>query len=254
MSWEKNEQALCRMILERKIATGVDSEDEFESFQGFVAAARSFEKAGLIQGLKTRNESMTGRSFIIFVSWQIPAAEISTKQRQWLILRFFATMSKEDATKLFPPTEDHFCGLAGNLGQISLVCAALAERGSIVWHSCLDGGGSGRISSRGMLEVEFDAQQPTTSSSVVNIDNRNQSISVGTVKNSGELALGHNARVNKEVLAHELSALLQAIQSGHGSQEEKQSVRRVLGDFLKHPLVVAITGGLAGTISGLIDQ
>lgn len=250
MSWEKNEQTLCRLIHDR-ISAASAQDEKFEEFQGFVKVVKAFERAGLIESLRLLPETITGRNYVHHASWKIPASDVTTVQRQWLILRFFGTKARENESQHFQPSVDTFAGLAGSQSEINRACDHLKKSSYIEWtpgYGC----GIGMITDLGVEASEHGIEAlrtPPPSAAIPPIvihqnDNRNQSISVGSVNSGGgDVALGHHATINKEVLTEELSKLILAIQQAPGTKEEKLRLVGHLKTFLMHPLVANLLGG-----------
>lgn len=259
MSWEKNEQRLCSLIQERRSAVTAENED-FPPFQDLVAALKEFERAALIEHLDIKYESMTAHRYAHHASWRNPATKVTIGQRRWLVLRFFATRARENDSQMYGPSADFFAGLAGDERDITKVCEYLRDRGFMTWNPLLSGSGFGRISDQGheALEIGLDAlktQHLGTGVAAINIlnDNRNHSVSVGAITTvDGAVTVGQRVTINNELLTEELKKLIQAVEAGQGSEQEKITALRPLREFLSHPLVTAVVGGAVAGSLGLI--
>lgn len=257
MDWDQGDGRLCSLICDGKTISTVQGGD-YRAFQELAASLRAFESVGLIEALHTEPESHTGHRYTATAGWRIPPAvavcQISIAQRRWLLLRFFAAKFEEGAHhQLHAPTQDAFAGLAGPNARIEQAGTWLAQHGFIMWQTFLSDGGVGQILEKGHEALDHGLSMLTERQGAVmqHIDQRNLSINVGTLNaGAGDIALGQNATINKQVLAEELGNLIRAIQQGPGDAEEKRTLISKLKALLEHPLVVSVAGGIAGAIVG----
>jgi len=256
MSWEEGDGKLCQMISNGRIAAGAEG-DDYKSFQGLAESLRAFQSVGLIENLVTEPEHCTGHGYIAMARWRIPPevmnGKITSGQRRWLLLRFFAECDEEDEGQLFAPDQDTFARLAGTTSKIGKAGCWLRENGFIHWEEFLSDSGAGWILDKGYealdhgLDMLSERRMP-----IMNVvDQRNQSVNVGTLNaGAGDLAIGHNATINKQVLAEELAKLFEAIKQAPGDEVEKRTLLTGLKKSLAHPMVNTVTGGM---LSGILS-
>lgn len=256
MDWDQGDGRLCSLICDGKTISTVQG-DDYRAFQELAASLRAFESVGLIEALDIKSENHTGHRYPARAGWRIPpgvtAGQMTIAQRRWLLLRFFAAKFEQDANQLYAPTQDAFAGLAGSNARIEQAGTWLEQHGFIMWQSMLSEGGYGRILEKGHEALDHGLAMLTERQGAVmqHIDQRNQSINVGTLNaGDGDLVIGQNATINKQVLAEELGNLIRAIQQGPGDAEEKRTLISSLKGLLMHPLVVSVAGGIAGAIGG----
>lgn len=156
-----------------------------------------------------------------------------------IVLKRFYERRRENERSLIVLTKDDFDeNLSRN--EIISICGQLAEKRLIdSWQQNMQGGGPqyghGRISAFGIDVIEGSATPPIA----ITID---QSRNV-TVSGSQNVQIGDS---NSMDLAYVFNQLSQAIEESNGSEEEKREAQSQLKEFLSHPLVAAIMGGLAG--------
>jgi len=248
MIWQNGDGKVCKMIRDRRTGAQAEGED-FESFQRFVASLRDFERVGFVEQVSELQEHHTGRRYVATASWKtnpsILAGSISTSQRRWLLLRFFAAKFAEDDSQFYFPLPDEFSDLAGATGRITQVCEWLREKGFIAWQPMsADVGGCGQILEKGHEALDHGLEMLTERTPMQSID---QSINVGTLNaGSGDLAIGPGAAINKQVLADELTKLISAVKDGPGDEGEKKTAIARLTSALAHPLITSVVGAIVG--------
>lgn len=254
MTWETIDKTVCEFIKAGRTMASADNSG-FPVFQEIAAAIDAFQGAGFLENVKVDRESRTGNRHISFVSWTVAlavAAGITSKQRRWLLLRYFAAKAADGhSSAMYSPTPEDFAGLAGNQDRIDQACKWLQEKGCILWATSLSPGGSGSIQECGFeaLENGIESLGEGTSAMVQNID---QSTTIGTLNTGGgDVAVGANATINKQMLTDELIKLVEAIKASNSPEGEKRSVLQHLKSALEHPLTVGIAGGIAQSIPGL---
>lgn len=255
MSWEEGDGKLCRLIREGRFACTCEDATKLASFQKLAASIRAFEAVGLVSNVGEHRESQTGHNYIDVVKWRniptVTTCDITSAQRRWLLLRYFKNVASNNASRLLSPDEDTFAGIAGTCDRIEHAGNWLRDREFIHWMTFLSSGGAGRILDKGYealdhgLDMLSEGRMP-----IMNVvDQRNQSVNVRTLNaGAGDLAIGHNATINKQVLAEELAKLFEAIKQAPGDEVEKRTLLKQLKDLLAHPMVNTVTGGMLGGI------
>jgi hypothetical protein len=255
MFWTKRDHLVCKLISEGR--SGFQAPDkELDDYRGFFAALLGFEKVGIVTNVDPHHENYTGKRFISAVTWSTPPSMVdgvNPPQRRWLILRFLAAMEKENHNELFSPEEGQFYGLAGPLHDIERACQWLSEEGFIKWTPSLHGGGVACITDKGHEALEHGLEMLAgkvrlTPAIMQHVD---QSVNFGTFNaGQGDIAIGPGASINKQVLADEVSKLIQAIQQGKGDSKEKQGAIAQIKAAFSHPMVTTLVGTLLGAAVG----
>lgn len=246
MSWENGDGKVCEMIRDRRVGAQAEGSD-YESFQSLVASLRAFEAVELLEQVQVDHESRTGRGDASAARWKIhPAAaagSITTSQRRWLLLRFFAAKFDEDDCQFYIPQQDEFVGVAGPAGRIAHACEWLQGQGFIRWQGMVvPEGGCGQILDKGHEALEHGLDRLTERTPMQSID---QSINLGTLNaGSGDIAIGSGATINNQVLADELTKLIRAIENAPGDESEKRTLILRLKSVLAHPMITSIAGAL----------
>tara|TARA_R110001583_G_scaffold83750_1_gene220909 strand:- start:1875 stop:2642 length:768 start_codon:yes stop_codon:yes gene_type:complete len=255
MFWTKRDQLVCKLISDGK--SGFQAPDkELDEYRGFFAALLEFEKVGIITGVDTQKENHTGKRYISAVTWTTPPSMIDgvkTPQRRWMILRFLAAMEKENHNELFSPDSGQFFGLAGSAHEIERACQWLSEEGFIKWSPYLEGGGVAHITDKGHEALEHGLEMLDGKARLVPplTQHVDQSVNFGTFHaGQGDIAIGPGASINKKVLADEVGKLIQAIQQGKGSPEQKQGAIAQIKAAFSHPMVTTLVGTLLGAAVG----
>lgn len=70
-------------------------------------------------------------------------------------------------------------------------------------------------------------------------------IKIITVSNSSNVVVGNN---NTQNVDNSIQVILSAIDRAPASAEQKTEAKNLLGQFLKHPLVASIAGGVTGAL------
>lgn len=248
MAWDQGDGKVCGLIRDRKTGSAVNG-DDYESFQVLVSSLRAFEAVGLLEQVQVLDEHHTGHRYAAAASWKTHpsalAGSISTSQRRWLLLRFFAAKCEENESQFVSPSSDHFAGLAGPTSRIAQACDWLQGQRFIRWDVMAGPEqGCGQILDKGYEALDHGLQRLTERTPVQSID---QSINVGTLNaGSGDLAIGSGAAINKQVLADELTKLIRAVEDGPGDENEKRTLISSLRNVMAHPMVTAIVGALTG--------
>lgn len=118
------------------------------------------------------------------------------------------------------------------------VSSQLGEHGLIHWRplESLNTGliaGMGKISASGIDVVEGESTSP------IAIHLSDQSVNIS---GSVGVTVGNN---NQQTISVQLQELVEAIDKGSGSDEEKREAKSRLQAFLAHPLVSALVGAVA---------
>ncbi len=65
------------------------------------------------------------------------------------------------------------------------------------------------------------------------------------ISNSNNVVVGNH---NHQVIDNSVKELVKLINSSSASPEQKEEAKNLLGQFLKHPLVTSIAGGVVGLL------
>lgn len=166
---------------------------------------------------------------------------MTDKELRGIVLNRFYERRRENDQSFIVLTEDDFDeGI--NRNEAISICGQLAEKGLLSkWKQNMEGSGStygtGKISAFGVDVVEGSATPPIA----IKID-RSKHITVSASQN---VQVGNS---NHMELTDVISELSHAIEKSNGSEKEKEEAKSLLKSFLSHPLVAAITGGLAGGV------
>jgi hypothetical protein len=150
-----------------------------------------------------------------------------------LLLRKYYERRRNGLVGLTPDDFD------GQLSQeeILWVSSQLGEHGLILWKSAESGRGPltgvGKISASGIDVVEGASQPP------IAIHFSNHSVNV-----TGSIGVNVGNH-NQQTISIQLQELVEAIEKGPGSDDEKREAKSRLRVFLEHPLVSALVGAAA---------
>ena len=128
------------------------------------------------------------------------------------------------------------------------ICEQLSQHGLIRWMPIRMHGftvqGDGKILAGGIDVVESEGR----SAPLVFEFPMNQHI---TFNSPANVQIGsHNIQNIDQVMRD----LIQKIETSEASDEHKQEAKGLLRSFLEHPITSAVTGGLAGSLGGLLTQ
>ncbi len=128
-----------------------------------------------------------------------------------------------------------------SLFELQNICQQLDEKGLIgQWKPMVTKGkfvGNGQITAEGVDVVEGNAKPPIS----ITFDQR----STVSVTSSQNVQIGSH---NIQDVQVQLEALVQAIDASSASARDKAEAKSLLKQFLAHPVVAAIIGGLASTL------
>ncbi|WP_156480690.1 hypothetical protein [Thauera humireducens] len=247
MAWDQGDGKVCGLIRDRKTGSAVKG-DDYESFQVLVSSLRAFEAVGLLEQVKVLDEHHTGHRYAAAAVWKIHpsvfAGSISTSQRRWLLLRFFAAKYDEDDSRFYVPSPQEFADLMGPVGRITQVCDWLKEQGFIRWQPMFGPeGGCGQILDKGYeaLEGGLEFVGGTGAVTAKGSDQRNLSINVGQLHvGSGDLAIGPGATIIKDAQSDKSGKPPRTIEVGQGLDIGDTARPSVLRRALRHPLTIAV--------------
>lgn len=247
MSWKDGDGKVCEMIRDRRTGAQADGND-YESFQRFVASLRDFERAGFIEQVSELQEHQTGRRYAAAAVWKtnpsILAGSISTSQRRWLLLRFFAAKYEENDSQFYFPSPQEFADLAGPVGRITQACEWLKEQGFIRWQPMFGPeGGCGQILDKGYeaLEGGLEFVGGTGAGTAPGSDQRNLSVNVGQLHiGSGDIAIGPGATIVKDAQSDKSGKQPRTIEVSQDLDIGDTAPPSVLRRALRHPLTIAV--------------
>ena len=118
-------------------------------------------------------------------------------------------------------------------------CDQLAEHGLISWEPVrmrgYTAGGAGEISAFGVDVIEGEKKAPIAINLGHNI----------SIHSSPNVQIGNN---NVQDVKIEFEKIIGAINKSDATNEEKAEAKSLLKQYLEHPVVAAVIGGLASTI------
>lgn len=126
-------------------------------------------------------------------------------------------------------------------GELARICQQLADHGLVDWRPTLGAegkpvGGIGEITAFGVDVIEGSAPAPIS----INLDQRHIHIA-----GSSNIQIGN---ANVQGVAVHVEQILKAIEESHASATDKAEAKTKFSEFLKHPAVTAILGGLASSV------
>jgi hypothetical protein len=129
------------------------------------------------------------------------------------------------------------------------VCGQLAQQGLITWEPLKGGfkitGGVGKITAGGVDIVEGNTQPPANIT--FNFDNSHK-VSMNDSPNAN-IQVGNHNSFSSMINVEGINA---AIDQSSFSSTEKAEAKNLLNEFLKHPLVTSIAGGIAGGLAARV--
>ncbi|MEY4386863.1 MAG: hypothetical protein RLY20_2146 [Verrucomicrobiota bacterium] len=126
-------------------------------------------------------------------------------------------------------------------GELARICKQLADYNLIEWNPTLGNNGEpvaggGEITAFGSDVIEGTAKAPIT----ITLDQRHIHI-----EGSSNVQIGN---ANVQGVALHIEQILRRIENSDASTEDKANAKSKLNEFLSHPAVTAILGGLASSV------
>jgi hypothetical protein len=115
------------------------------------------------------------------------------------------------------------------------------------------GGWGGRMTTAGIDMVEkWRMPKPETAKTTPSIHFEDKSIRVSSAGPAIVQAGENNTQTVKQDFRNYVEQITKAIDSSNATDESKKEAKNLLNEFLKHPLVTSIAGGVAGGLSARI--
>jgi hypothetical protein len=131
--------------------------------------------------------------------------------------------------------------------DILAICGQLADLGYLDWRPLDDGvqtqRGFGKITAHGVDVVESEGRSASVEFNFPTTQHF-------TFHGASNVQVGNH---NVQHVTQVFKDLVEKIESGPGTPAEKAEAKSKLRRFLEDPLVLAIAGGLAGSLSGLLQ-
>lgn len=127
--------------------------------------------------------------------------------------------------------------------DLARICDQLGEHGLVDWKPARGEagkavGGLGKITAFGVDVIEGTAKSPIS----ISLHDNRQHIQVSA---SSNVQIGN---ANSQTFSVQIEHLYKAIENSNASDGAKTEARSALGEFLKHPAITAVLGGLASNL------